>query len=202
MPQFKVDAADPATGETRIVILSANDVADAEKSAKRMGLIVRHVQPYAGEFPMPPAMPAGPVLHQIPPIGQSYHDPKWLTEIRFPLLVSGITNIIASLYWGGGTLGFWFAVGLSSVAVCELRLYGEAPRMPADVLAYKAKKLSYYEMVFGIFNGLSLECGYLMLKNTKRFIATGKQEVPDRSIVQWAKRYADLAIERLKTLRK
>jgi hypothetical protein len=204
MPQFKVDGADPGTGATRIVILTANDVADAEKSAKKMGLIVRHVQPYAGEFPTPPTMPAGPVTYQIAPIGQSFHNPRWLTEVTFPMLVSAIANIVFSLFWAPGNLGFCFAIALTAVAVCEFRLIGEAGRMPADVLLNKAKKISYYEIGLGILTfGVSIACGIVALNNCRKFLASGaKQEVADGTPVQIAKQYVDSVIASIKGFRK
>lgn len=204
MPQFQIDGADPNTGEQRIVILNAVDARDAVSEAQKLGLIVRGVQPFTGEYSPPQDESGAGVGNRRPaPLGISYHNRKWLSEITTPMLVSGVANILASLIWAPTCIGFLFAIALTSVAVCEFRLLGESRRMPADLLVSKARRIAYYEIVVGLLNGVSIACGIVLLMNCERYrVNGGEQKVADGTPVQKAHRFYDSVADKVKGFRK
>jgi hypothetical protein len=161
MPQFTIEGADPTSGQQRIVILPATDERDAEQQAKKMGLLVSRVSPFTGGLPSSPAISPAP-------FGTSYHEPTSLSAITTPLLISAIANAVAAMFWATTCYGFIIGVAMTTACIYQFRLYGEASRMPADVLIQKAKRMGICAIIVGLFNGVSLVCGILVVMNSAK----------------------------------
>lgn len=91
-------------------------------------------------------------------------------ELRVPLLVSGISNLIfaVGLGWTGCLLPF--AVALVVLAVYEIKLFQKSNRVSTSEYAAEAKSLATYEIIAGIFNPPTLVCGIIVMVFAGKYI--------------------------------
>ncbi len=112
---------------------------------------------------------------QVPlPVAQSRNDgplasaqlERLTSGVRTPILVSAIANIVVGLIWMATCFGIIFTIPMVVLCIFEFRLYSSVDEIPATELAERAGKLAIYEFFVGLFNTVTLVCGFLVLINS------------------------------------
>ncbi len=102
--------------------------------------------------------------------------PRPVDELKVPLLVSGIFNIVVGSIWAITCLGFVLTIPMWILAAYELSLYRQADDLSSAELAARAKSLSVYQIIAGVLNTPTLICGIiLMIQSGKYEDLTGQQ---------------------------
>ena len=115
----------------------------------------------------PPASQTGaaPASVPPPPAGPSGLTAVDLRPITLPILISAIANLVGGYLWL--ILSSCFAVFLTApmLVLCafEFIFFARAPQMSARDLDRRATTLGVFEIILGIFNGVSFVCGILVL---------------------------------------
>lgn len=83
--------------------------------------------------------------------------------VAVAVLVSAVANVVVGLAWGSTCIGLVFTVPMAVLSVFEILLWSRADRLSDRELADRAKTLSIFEIVLGVFNTPTLVCGVVAL---------------------------------------
>lgn len=126
--------------------------------------------PDTGPIPTPPQSDAAPTPLPLPPTGPSGLTAAELRPVTLPILISAIANLVAGYLWL--VLSSCFAVFLTApmLVLCafEFIYFARAPQMTARDIDRRGTTLGVFEIILGIFNGVSFVCGILVLLNTMK----------------------------------
>ena len=93
------------------------------------------------------------------------------TGISTPVLVSAIGNVVLGLIWASTCFGVVLGVPMLIFSIFEFMLYSKMGRVSRSELAGSARTIGNCEIVFGLFNLVSLICGIVLLINVSKFEA-------------------------------
>lgn len=79
------------------------------------------------------------------------------------VLISGLANILFGLAWTLMLCGAVLGIPMVVLAVFEFIYFAQANSKPTDDAANQARILGVLEIISGLFNGVSLICGILVL---------------------------------------
>ena len=94
-------------------------------------------------------------------------DPE-LRTVTVPILVSAIANLVGGYLWFTTCLGIVLTAPMFALCVFEFYYFAKAPQMSRAELDRRGSAIGIFELIVGLFNGVSLVCGILTL------IALGK----------------------------
>jgi len=105
------------------------------------------------------------MLTQSAPANLSRRSTAALNNVTVPILISGIVNVLAGLFYFATCYGIVLAIPMIVLCVFEFVFVSNAPRMHPREVASKAQTLAVFEIIVGLFNIASLVCGIIVLAN-------------------------------------
>jgi hypothetical protein len=186
--RFHIQGTDAITGVDRLITVEATDRQNAEIMGIQAGVRVADVYPAADApstvttenaadaAPFIAAISNAakssqpillPIAHESPAIvpyyasASSFNSP--VSNIKIPLLISAISNVILAIVWTSTCGGVIFAVPMVILCVFEFILYSKADRIHPEELAANAQVIGIFEIIVGLFNWISLTCGIIVL---------------------------------------
>ena len=101
-----------------------------------------------------------------------------LRPVTIPVLVSALANVVAGYLWfSGSCLGIFVTAPMLVLGAFEFIYFAQAPKMPPADLQRRTAALGIFEIILGIFNGVSLACGIVVLINLNRVRAGLAEEI-------------------------
>ena len=111
------------------------------------------------------SMSQAPLPHPAPTYPAWGYQPRAQVNvgIKVCVLISGIWNIVVGLFWISTLCGVFVGVPQIVLAVFEIVYFTQADNKPLpDSLAH-ARLLGAFEILSGLFNGVSFVCGIVTL---------------------------------------
>lgn len=102
-----------------------------------------------------------------PPAGSSGLSAADLRPVTVPILVSALANLIGGYLWLflSSCLAIFLTAPMLVLCAFELIFFARAPQMTARDFDRRGTVLGVFEIILGIFNGVSFVCGILVLLN-------------------------------------
>ncbi len=93
-----------------------------------------------------------------------------LRPLTVPVLVSALANLVAGYLWFFFTACFGVFLTAPMLVLCafEFLYFAQAPRMSREDLVRRTTALGAFEVILGVFNGVSFLCGIIVLVNVNR----------------------------------
>jgi hypothetical protein len=91
------------------------------------------------------------------------------------VLISAIANIVVGWFWITSICGIPLGIGMLVLCIFEFLYYANAGGMSSDRLVQNAGRLAVFEIVFGVFNWISLVCGILLMIHKGKYRAENRQ---------------------------
>lgn len=98
-----------------------------------------------------------------------------LRPLTAPVLVSALANLVAGYLWFTVCFGVFLTAPMLVLCAFEFIYFAQASRMPHSDLVRRTTALGIFEILIGVFNGVSLVCGILVLIQLNRFQDRGRQ---------------------------
>lgn len=86
-------------------------------------------------------------------------------ELTVPLLISGVTNLLAGLAWTATCLGAIIGIPMLTLSLFEFLLYSKNGHIPAKDFSGRVGLLACFEIFAGFFNLISFVCAMVILLN-------------------------------------
>jgi hypothetical protein len=125
------------------------------------------VQGTSTDAPPSPSGDAPPPGAPIPRAGPSGLTAAELRPVVVPILVSAIANLVGGYLWLilSSCLAVFLTAPMLVLCAFEFIFFARAPQMTARDLDRRGTALGVFEIILGIFNGVSFVCGILVLLN-------------------------------------
>lgn len=90
-----------------------------------------------------------------------------LRPVTVPILVSALANLVGGYLWLflSSCLAIFLTAPMLVLCAFELIFFARAPQMAGRDLDRRGTALGVFEVILGIFNGVSFVCGILVLLN-------------------------------------
>lgn len=118
-----------------------------------------------GPTPQSDAAPvSGATAPEIGPRGLTAAE---LRPVTVPILVSALANLVGGYLWLflSSCLAIFLTAPMLVLCAFELIYFARAPQMAGRDLDRRGTALGVFEVILGIFNGVSFVCGILVLLN-------------------------------------